>query len=173
MFSYAVDHCFKYSCRLCLFRAALLSLFINVISGCTPTAMSEPSPPLRLLNSELDMSMAQVNRPLLRRHRVSMKCLPGSGEREQNCVFKGTKALPLSLARRLITEIHYRFDNDQLTQVIGHFGAHDESDGFKERMQQRYGKPSQSSAKHVRWRQGTEQLVIDSDSIRLEKVTAK
>jgi len=73
----------------------------------------------------------------------------------------------------LITEIHYRFDNDQLTQVIGHFGAHDESDGFKERMQQRYGKPSQSSAKQVRWRQGTEQLVIDSDSIRLEKVTAK
>ncbi len=173
MFSYAVNHCFKYSRNLCLFRAALLSLFINALSGCTPTAMSEPSPPLRLLNSELGMSMAQVNRPMLRRHRVSMKCLPGSGEHEQNCVFKGTKALLLSLARRLITEIHYRFENDQLTQVIGYFGPYEASDGFNESMQQHYGKPSQSSAKQIRWLQGTEQLVIDSDSIRLEKVSAK
>jgi len=171
MFSYAMDHCFKYSRNLCLSKVALLCLFISVLPGCTPMAMSEPSPPLRLLNSELGMSMAQINRFLLRHHRKSMQCSPDSSEKRQNCTFKGTKALPLSLSGRLITEIHYRFDSDQLVQVTGYFG--DDSDGFKERMQQHYGKPSQSSAKQVRWLQGTQQLVLDSDSIRLEKATEK
>ena len=136
-------------------------------------AMSEPSPPIRLLNGELGMSMAQVNRFLLRHHRKSMQCLPDSSEKGQNCLFKGSKTLPLSLGGRLITQIHYHFDTDQLTQVIGYFGSYDKSDGFKERMQQHYGKPSQSSTKQVRWHQGSQQLLLDSASIQLEKIPAK
>jgi hypothetical protein len=134
-------------------------------------AMSEePSSPLRLLNGELGMSQAQVNRPLLRRHRKSMKC---HGDNVQNCVFRGTKTLPISLAGRLITEIHYRFDDGQLRQIIGYFGSHKESDGFEERMRQYYGKPSQSSPDQLRWKQGLEQLTLNSDSIRLEKFATK
>jgi len=134
-------------------------------------AMSEePSSPLRLLNSELGMSQTQVNRPLLRRHRKSMRCADNNG---QNCVFKSTKTLPISLAGRLITEIHYRFEDGQLQQIIGYFGSHKKSDGFEERMRQYYGKPSQSSPNQLRWKQGMEQLTLDADSIRLEKINAQ
>jgi hypothetical protein len=165
MFSYAVDHLLGYS-------RYLLLILLPVLLGCAPMAMSEPTP-LRLLSGELGLSKLQVNQSLMRRHRKGMDCPANSGSKKQVCVFTATSALPLSLAGRLITKIHYHFADDQLTQVTGYFAPDGEPDGYHERMQQRYGTPSDTSSQQLHWLNGAELLSLSADSIQLEKTPEK
>ena len=149
MTSYAVDPCFKYSYDLYPSRASLLFLFISILPGCTPTAMSESYPALRLLGAELGTSPTQINQILIRHHRRSMKCSSDCAQKNQNCVFKGMQGFPLTLAGRLLTEIHYHFTDNQLTQITGHFAPQSGSEGYQEKMRQRYGAPSESTSQQL------------------------
>ncbi len=165
MFSYAVDHLLGYSRYLFL-------LLLSVLLGCTPMALSEPTP-LRLLNGELGLSKLQVNQSLLRRHRKGMDCASNSAHSEQVCVFKATEALPLSLAGREVVAIHYHFTDNQLTQITGHFAPQSGSEGYQEKMRQRYGAPSETSSQQLHWINGAERLSLHTDSIQLERISTK
>lgn len=162
MLSYAMDHLFEYSRHLLL-------LLTGALLGCSQMALSE-STPLRLLNGELGLSRAAVNQSLIRRHRKGLDCQTGAEKNEQTCVFTATEPLPLSLAGRPVTEIHYQFIDNQLTRVSGHFAPDSEPDGYREKMQQRYGKPDECSSQQVRWYRGTQLLSLNSDSVQLEKI---
>ena len=166
MFSYAVDHLLGYS-------RYLLLILLSILLGCTtPMAMSEPTP-MRLLSAELGLSQLQVNQSLLRRHRKGMDCPSRSEQNERVCIFKATEALPLSLAGREVVEIHYRFSDDQLAQITGLFAPQSGSEGYRDKMKQRYGTPTVSSPQWLRWLRGTQQLSLRSDSIQLERIPAK
>ena len=165
MFSYAVDHLLRYS-------RYLLLILLSVLLGCTPMALSEPTP-LRLLSGELGLSKLQVNQSLMRRHRKGMDCPTNSANNEQICVFKATEALPLSLAGREVVEIHYRFTDSQLTQITGHFAPQSGSEGYQEKMQLRYGTPSETSSQQLHWLNGAERLSLHAESIQLERISTK
>ena len=165
MFSYAVDHLLGYS-------RYLLLILLSFLLGCTPVAISEPTP-MRLLNAELGLTKSQVNQFLLRRHRKGMDCSSNSANNGQVCVFTATEALPLSLSGRKLDEIRYHFADDQLIQITGHFAPNSKPDNYREAMKQRYGTPSKSSAQVLLWCNGTEQLLLRANSIQLERISTK
>ncbi len=134
-------------------------------------ASSEPTTPWHLLHGELGLSRMEVNQSLLRRHRKGMDC--SSSPKQEVCRFRATQALPLSLAGRTVKEIRYHFTHDQLTRITGYFAPNSETDDFKEKMQQRYGKPTRTSSRQLQWHRGKQRLTLDATLIQLEAIPAK
>lgn len=161
MISHALGHFFMYSRYLFL-------ILLGVLPGCSQMALSEATP-YRLLNGELGLTKAEVNQSLIRRHRKGLDCRSGEKQNEEACVFKAAEPLPLSLAGRSLTEIHYQFTDNHLTRVTGYFTPDSESAEYREKIKQRYGTPDECSSQQLRWYRGNQFLSLNSDSIQLER----